>query len=111
MRIKAAAFAVDNRDYERAKDYFRRLLGVEPQEEILKFPQIKVARFERDGCVFEVMTPAGDRSHILPFVKEKGGGIVSITVEGLEVEGLDVPLGSGGFLAPDFLKGAIIRVL
>ncbi len=110
MKVKAIAFAVPNERYEEAKGYFAKLTGSEPEEEVLNFPKIRVARFVGGGTVVEVMTPSGEGSHIEGFLKRHGGGVVSITVEGANVEGFDVPLERGGFLAPPFLAGAVIKV-
>ena len=110
MRVKTVAFAVPNGKYEEAKEYFHRLTGTAPEEVILEFPRIKVARFASGDTVIEVMTPSGEGSHIEGFLKRHGGGIVSITVEGVNTEKFDVPLEKGGFLAPPFLAGALIKV-
>ncbi len=110
MRIKAVSFAVPVERYEKAKEYFRKLTGVEPEEEVLKFPKIRVARFEVGGATLEVMTPSGEGSHIAGFLKRHGGGVVSITLEGVKAERFDVPLEGGGFLAPEFLAGTVLKV-
>ncbi len=110
MKVKTVAFAVPNDRYEEAKAYFTKLIGSEPEEEILEFPKIKVARFSGGDTVVEVMTPSGEGSHIEGFLKRHGGGVVSITVEGVNAENFDVPLEKGGFLAPPFLSGAVIKV-
>lgn len=111
MKVKSVSFAIPVERYEDAKDYFRKLTGVEPTEEILEFPKIKVARFKVGKTTLEVMTPSGEGSHIAGFLKKHGGGIVTVTLEGVNADKFDVSLERGGFLAPEFLEGAVLKVV
>jgi len=110
MKVNTVSFAVTEDRYGEAVDYFRRLTGVEPQEEILEFPKIRVARFKVGDVTLKVMTPSGEGSHISGFLKRHGGGIVSVTLKGLKAGEYDVSLDDGGFLAPPFLEGAILQI-
>ena len=110
MKVKTISFSVTEDRYDEAVNYFRRLTGVEPQEEVLDFPKIRVANFKVGDVSLRVMTPSGEGSHISGFLKRHRGGIVSVTLKGLKAEEYDVPLGEGGFLSPPFLEGAVLQI-
>ncbi|NPB03395.1 MAG: hypothetical protein GXO39_03145 [Thermotogae bacterium] len=110
MKVVEVSFAVKKENYEEAKEYFQKLTGISPREEILPYPKLKVAIFEGE-TVLKVVTPADKGSHIDRFLERTGGGVVSISLGGVEVTRYDVPTSDGGFLAPTFLGGTLLKIV